>query len=96
MEDERRAGAAVVLVSLGGAVEERRGEGHEGEDPLEGDYLVGRTDGRGGCYSFFIVMRNGGSIFFFVWSGERGGGSFFFFLRIVVWRLFEIMHECLS
>ena len=42
MEDERRAGAAVVLVSLGGAVEERRREGHEGEDPLEGDYLVGR------------------------------------------------------
>jgi hypothetical protein len=41
VEDERCAGAAVVLVLLGRGLEEGRGEGYEGEDSVEGDYLVG-------------------------------------------------------
>lgn len=65
MEDERCAGAAVVLVSLGGGVEEGRGEGGEGKGAVEGDYLVVGL-GWGGWYILF-VMRNRGSDF---WNEE--------------------------
>lgn len=58
MEDERCAGAAVVLVSLGGGVEEGRGEECEGEDSVEGNYLVVGL-GWGGCVYFICNEFSG-------------------------------------
>lgn len=57
MEDERRAGAAVVLVCADGGVEMGSGEAEEGTSSVEGDTLViyVRWAGRWWCFSFSVM-----------------------------------------